>query len=128
MWHARVRVNPHSIVAWMSRNEIWSLSDCNWTRTHNDSVHKRTLNHLAKIWQPFDMIRTYSQMHRIDKYSQHNSKLLHYLTTLFFLQYLTVLLFYSIVWKLSEEDMGIHASKVSFYESCFSFEKSQSKI
>ena len=128
MSHTRFRANPHSIVARMLRNEISSLSDCNWTRAHNHLVHKRTLNHLAKIWQPFDMIRTYSQMHRIDKYSQHNSKLLHYLTTLFFLQYLTVLLFYSIVWKLSEEDMGIHASKVSFYESCFSFEKSQSKI
>ena len=24
------------------------LSDCNWTRTHNQLVHKRTLNHLAK--------------------------------------------------------------------------------
>ena len=36
----RFRVNPHSIVAWMSRNsfaqnrrEIWSLSDCNGTWT-----------------------------------------------------------------------------------------------
>ena len=25
-----------------------SLSDCNWTRTHNHLVHKRKLNHLAK--------------------------------------------------------------------------------
>ena len=24
------------------------LNDCNWTRTHNHLVHKRTLNHLAK--------------------------------------------------------------------------------
>ena len=31
------------------RREIWSLSDCNWTRTHNHLVHKRTLNHLAKL-------------------------------------------------------------------------------
>ena len=31
-----------------SRGEIWSLSDCNWARTHNHLVHKRTLNHLAK--------------------------------------------------------------------------------
>ena len=29
--------------------EIWSLSDCNWTRTHNHWVRKRTLNHLAKL-------------------------------------------------------------------------------
>ena len=26
-----------------------SLSDCNWTRTHNHLVHKQTLNHLAKL-------------------------------------------------------------------------------
>ena len=25
------------------------LSDCNWARTHNHLVHKRTLNHLAKL-------------------------------------------------------------------------------
>ena len=84
-----------------SRHEIWSLSDCNWTRTHNHLVHKRTLNHLTKLakWlssvvstylyyftlifhyftrfgvTPYvrDMIRTYSQMHRTDKYSEHSS-------------------------------------------------------
>ena len=48
----RFRVNAHSIVPWMSRNSKQtrnpSLSDCNWTRTHNHLVHKRTLNHLAK--------------------------------------------------------------------------------
>ena len=52
MSHARFRVNPHSIVAGISRNslleaEIWSLSDYNWTRTHNHLVRKRTFNHLA---------------------------------------------------------------------------------
>ena len=31
-----------------SRLEIWSLSDCNWTRTQNHLVRKRTLNYLAK--------------------------------------------------------------------------------
>ena len=107
-----------------SRREIWSLSDCNWTRTHNYLVHKRTLNHLAKLarwlscvvsiylYSAFDcmflschvrvsewihtsskefldiqaniesgftlkrvrdMTRTYSQMHRTDKYSQPSS-------------------------------------------------------
>ena len=72
------------------------LSDCNWTRTHNHLVHKRTLNHLAKLAKCLskefldiqatiecgftlkrvrDMIRTYSQgkyyLPRIDlnKYS-----------------------------------------------------------
>ena len=32
-----------------SRREIWSLSDCNWTRTQNHLVRKRTLNHWAKL-------------------------------------------------------------------------------
>ena len=32
-----------------SRWEIWSLSDCNWTQTHNHLVCKWTLNHLAKL-------------------------------------------------------------------------------
>ena len=32
-----------------SRREIWSLGDCNWTRTHNHLVNKRKLNDLAKL-------------------------------------------------------------------------------
>ena len=32
-----------------SRCEIWSLSDCNWTRTHCHLNHKRTLNHSASL-------------------------------------------------------------------------------
>ena len=32
-----------------NRRDIWSLSDCNGTRTHNHLVCKRTLNHLAKL-------------------------------------------------------------------------------
>ena len=32
-----------------SRCEIWRSSDCNWTRTQNHLVLKRTLNHLAKL-------------------------------------------------------------------------------
>ena len=32
-----------------SMREIGNLSDCNWTRTHNHLVHKRTLNPLAKL-------------------------------------------------------------------------------
>ena len=33
------------------RRGIWSLSDCSWTRTHNQLVYKQTLNehHLAKL-------------------------------------------------------------------------------
>ena len=49
------------------------FGDCNWIRTHNHSVCKRTLNHLAKLGKlatiecginlkrVHDMIRTYSQ-------------------------------------------------------------------
>ena len=29
--------------------ETLNPNDCNWTRTHNHLVHKRTLNHLAKL-------------------------------------------------------------------------------
>ena len=32
-----------------SRREIWSLSDCNWTRTQNHLVRNWTLTHLAKL-------------------------------------------------------------------------------
>ena len=32
-----------------NRREIWGLSYCNWTRTHNHLVRKRTLNRLAKL-------------------------------------------------------------------------------
>ena len=37
------------------RRNIWILSDCNGTRTHNNLVRKRTLNHLAKLakWLSF---------------------------------------------------------------------------
>ena len=30
-------------------NKDRNLSDCNWTRTQNHLVCKRTLNHLAKL-------------------------------------------------------------------------------
>ena len=36
-----------------SKRKSWSLSDCNWTRTHNHLFHKRTLNHLAKCHSYF---------------------------------------------------------------------------
>ena len=32
-----------------SRREIWSLSNCNWSRTHSHIVHTRTLHHLATL-------------------------------------------------------------------------------
>ena len=33
----------------ISRNNEHTTSNCNWTRTHDHLVHKRTLNHLAKL-------------------------------------------------------------------------------
>ena len=47
---------------------------------------------------------------------------------LFFLNDSTVLLFYSIVWIFSEDDTGIHGSKKTFYQLCFSFKKLKCKI
>ena len=41
-------LNVNKLLA-RSRREIWSLSDCNWTWTYNHLVHKRTVNHLAKL-------------------------------------------------------------------------------
>ena len=32
-----------------SRRKIWSLSDCKWTRTHNQLVRRRTLNYSASL-------------------------------------------------------------------------------
>ena len=32
-----------------SRREIWSLRDCNWTRTHSHLIRKVALNHFAKL-------------------------------------------------------------------------------
>ena len=86
-----------------SKREIWRLSDCNWTRTYNNLVRKRTLNQLTKLakwlscvestylYGAFDcmflschvhvserihtlcMTRSYSQIHHTDKYSQYSS-------------------------------------------------------
>ena len=55
MSRTRFRVNLHSRVACVkelharNRYDIWSLSDCNGTWTHNHLVCKRTLNHLVKL-------------------------------------------------------------------------------
>ena len=60
------RVNSHSIVAWMSRNSLLrigaKLFDIQATIECGFS-----LKHIC------DMIKTYTQMHRTDKYSQHSS-------------------------------------------------------
>ena len=56
MLHMHFRVDPYSIVTWMSRksllkkrSKIWGLSDCNWTPPQNHLVCNWTLNHLAKL-------------------------------------------------------------------------------
>ena len=53
MSRTRFRVNPHCLnvkeLLTRNRRHIWSLSDCSWTQTHNNLVHKRTLNHFAKL-------------------------------------------------------------------------------
>ena len=41
-------LNVKELLAW-DRSKIWSLSNCNCTRTQNHLVCKRTLNHLAKL-------------------------------------------------------------------------------
>ena len=41
-------LNVKELLAW-NRREIWSLSDCNWARTHNHLVRKRTLNIKSRI-------------------------------------------------------------------------------
>ena len=42
------RLNVNELLA-RRKCEVWSLSDCNWTRIYNHLVHKGTLNHLAKL-------------------------------------------------------------------------------
>ena len=56
MSRTRFRVNPQSVFAKISRHsfahnrcDIWILSGCNETRTHNRFVRERTLHHLAKL-------------------------------------------------------------------------------
>ena len=67
------RLNSHSIFAWMSRNSlletgaIWSLSDCNGTRTHNNLVGKRIESQFAYC----PLIRMFcskADKQRVDKY------------------------------------------------------------
>ena len=41
-------LNVNEVLA-QNRSEIWSLSDCNGTQTHNQLVRKKTLKHLAKL-------------------------------------------------------------------------------
>ena len=57
-----------------SRREIWRWSDCNWTRTQNHLVLKRTLNSLAK-WLSV-RLRTKWFWVRVQLQSLHNINLI----------------------------------------------------
>ena len=39
-----------------NRCKIWSLTDCNWTWTHNHLVRKPTVNHFAKLTKWFTWV------------------------------------------------------------------------
>ena len=43
-----IRLDAKELLA-QNRRDIWSLSDCKETRTHNQLFRKRTLNHLVKL-------------------------------------------------------------------------------
>ena len=71
------RVNPHSIVAWMSRN---SLLEADVRSEQGVSWHPGNVWFTLRMCRMCihsecarDMIKTCSQMHRTDKYSQHSS-------------------------------------------------------
>ena len=45
--HTYSCLNVKELLAW-NWHKIWLLNDCNWTRTQNQLIRKRTLDHLAK--------------------------------------------------------------------------------
>ena len=53
--------------------DIWNLGEWNGTRTRNHLVRKRVINWAFTLKRVRDMIRTYTQLHRADKYSEHSS-------------------------------------------------------
>ena len=76
--HVRVfRLNPHSVVAWMSRNsllEAGAKSEGEVTATGFEFLDIQATTECGfSLKHVRDMIKTYSQMHRTDKYSQHSS-------------------------------------------------------
>ena len=87
MSHIQFRVNPHSIVAWMSRNSLLqtgTLSEVKVTAITLTSdilpvLSKEFLDIQATMECGFtlkhvsDMIKTYCQIHRKDKYSEDSS-------------------------------------------------------
>ena len=66
----RFKVNPHSIVAWMSRElfarnrcKIWSLSDCNSIRTHNQLGSSLSSNTTTWVRVPLQLLKCYTYLH-----------------------------------------------------------------
>ena len=73
----RFRENYHSIVAWMSMNSLletdrmYDVMASVWSKEFLDI--QATIKCRFTLKRVRDMIKTYSQMHRTDKYSQHSS-------------------------------------------------------
>ena len=56
-----------------NRRKIWRLNDCNWTRTQNHLVSKRTLNHLAKVakcWAAFSVLISHQHLSLFHHWSE----------------------------------------------------------
>ena len=51
-------LNAKELLAW-NRRDIWSLSDSNGIQIHKHLVHKRTLNHLAKLAKNIELCCEY---------------------------------------------------------------------
>ena len=67
MSRTRLRVNPHSIVGSMSRNFLLEAG------AKFEGEVTATIEYGITLKRVRDMTRTYSQMHRTDKYSEHSS-------------------------------------------------------
>ena len=66
----RIRVNPHSVVAWMSRNSSLEAGAISEVYVTAIGLEPTTSQFVKRVR---DMIRAYSHMHRANKYSQHSS-------------------------------------------------------
>ena len=62
-------MNVNELLA-RSRRKIWRWSDCNWTRTQNHLVLKRTLTHLAKLVKCTVQINTQNTAQSFGQFGQ----------------------------------------------------------
>ena len=60
-WHWHNCLIVKELFTW-SRCNIWRLSDCNGTRTHNILVHTQTLNHLPKLVSSLVTVSLYTHL------------------------------------------------------------------